>query len=57
MTSACATRVMLVPLVLAIIAFALYPQQALEHSEPTVQRVVGGAAAAVARRGRREAAR
>jgi NADH-quinone oxidoreductase subunit M len=32
----------LVPLVLAIIAFAVYPQQALRHSEPTVQKVVGG---------------
>jgi NADH-quinone oxidoreductase subunit M len=34
----------LVPLVAAILAFALYPQQALEHSEPTVSRVVAGAA-------------
>ena len=32
----------LVPLVLAILAFAVYPQQALEHSEPTVERIVGG---------------
>ena len=32
----------LVPLVLAIIAFAVYPQQALRHSEATVQKVVGG---------------
>jgi NADH-quinone oxidoreductase subunit M len=32
----------LVPLVLVILAFAVYPQQALEHSEATVQRVVGG---------------
>jgi NADH-quinone oxidoreductase subunit M len=30
----------LVPLVLVILAFAVYPQQALEHSEATVQRVV-----------------
>jgi NADH-quinone oxidoreductase subunit M len=32
----------LVPLVLAILAFGVYPQQALEHSEATVERVVGG---------------
>jgi NADH-quinone oxidoreductase subunit M len=32
----------LVPLVLVIIAFAVYPQQALDHSEPTVEKVVGG---------------
>jgi NADH-quinone oxidoreductase subunit M len=32
----------LVPLVLVIIAFAVYPQQALRHSEPAVERVVGG---------------
>ncbi len=32
----------LVPLVLVIIAFAVYPQQALRHSEPTVTKVVGG---------------
>jgi NADH-quinone oxidoreductase subunit M len=32
----------LVPLVLVILAFAVYPQQALEHSEATVERVVGG---------------
>jgi NADH-quinone oxidoreductase subunit M len=31
----------LVPLVLVIIAFAVYPQQALRDSEPTVQKVVG----------------
>jgi NADH-quinone oxidoreductase subunit M len=31
----------LVPLVLVIVAFAVYPQQALEHSEATVERVVG----------------
>jgi len=30
----------LVPLVAAILAFAVYPQQALRHSEPTVKRVV-----------------
>jgi NADH-quinone oxidoreductase subunit M len=34
----------LVPLVVAIVAFALYPQQALEHSQPTVKRVVAAAA-------------
>jgi len=33
----------LVPLVLCIIAFALYPQQALEHSEPSVKRAVAAA--------------
>jgi NADH-quinone oxidoreductase subunit M len=32
----------LVPLVLVILAFAVYPQQALEHSQATVERVVGG---------------
>jgi NADH-quinone oxidoreductase subunit M len=32
----------LVPLVLVILAFAVYPQQALEHSEASVERVVGG---------------
>jgi NADH-quinone oxidoreductase subunit M len=32
----------LVPLVLAILAFGVYPQQALDHSEATVQKVVGG---------------
>jgi NADH-quinone oxidoreductase subunit M len=32
----------LVPLVLVIIAFAVYPQQALRDSEPTVEKVVGG---------------
>jgi NADH-quinone oxidoreductase subunit M len=44
----------LVPLVLVILAFALYPQQALTHSEPTVKRVVQAAAPgsdAVAQRG------
>jgi NADH-quinone oxidoreductase subunit M len=44
----------LVPLVLCIIAFALYPQQALKHSEPTVKRVVAAASpdtTAVAQRG------
>ena len=35
----------LVPLVLVILAFAVYPQQALEHSEASVERVVGGPAA------------
>jgi NADH-quinone oxidoreductase subunit M len=35
--------VVLVPLVLCILAFALYPQQALEQSEPTVARVVSAA--------------
>jgi NADH-quinone oxidoreductase subunit M len=33
----------LVPLVLVILAFALYPQQALKDSEPTVTRIVAGA--------------
>jgi NADH-quinone oxidoreductase subunit M len=32
----------LVPLVLVILAFAVYPQQALEHSEATVEKLVGG---------------
>jgi len=32
----------LVPLVLVILAFAVYPQQALEHSEGAVERVAGG---------------
>jgi NADH-quinone oxidoreductase subunit M len=32
----------LVPLVLVILAFAVYPQQALDHSEASVERVVGG---------------
>jgi NADH-quinone oxidoreductase subunit M len=32
--------VVIVPLVLAIVAFALYPQQALEHSEPAVKSAV-----------------
>jgi hypothetical protein len=31
--------------VLVILAFAVYPQQALEHSEATVERVVGTPAA------------
>jgi NADH-quinone oxidoreductase subunit M len=31
----------LVPLVLVILAFAVYPQQALDHSEASVERVVG----------------
>ena len=35
----------LVPLVLVIIAFAVYPQQALKQSEATVERVVGAPAA------------
>jgi hypothetical protein len=34
----------LVPLVLVILAFAVYPQQALDHSEATVERVVGAPA-------------
>jgi NADH-quinone oxidoreductase subunit M len=34
----------LVPLVLVIIAFAVYPQQALDHSEATVEKVVGAVA-------------
>ena len=33
----------LVPLVLVILAFAVYPQQALEHSEASVERVVSSA--------------
>jgi len=32
----------LVPLVLVIVAFAVYPQQALKHSQASVERVVGG---------------
>jgi NADH-quinone oxidoreductase subunit M len=32
----------LVPLVLVILAFAVYPQQALEHSQPSVERIVRG---------------
>jgi NADH-quinone oxidoreductase subunit M len=32
----------LVPLVLVILAFAVYPQQALNHSEASVERVVSG---------------
>jgi NADH-quinone oxidoreductase subunit M len=36
---------LLVPLVLAILAFAVYPQQALEQSEATVEKVVGAPAA------------
>ena len=35
----------LVPLVLVIIAFAVYPQQALEQSEATVEKVVRAPAA------------
>jgi NADH-quinone oxidoreductase subunit M len=35
----------LVPLVVAILAFAVYPQQALNHSEATVERIVGQPAA------------
>ena len=38
----------LVPLVLAILAFAVYPQQALDHSAPSVERVVSGGSEAVA---------
>jgi NADH-quinone oxidoreductase subunit M len=44
----------LVPLVLVILAFAVYPQQALDHSEASVQKVVaapGGGADAVAQKG------
>jgi len=43
----------LAPLVLAIIAFAVYPQQALRHSEPTVRQVVAasGDTDAVAQKG------
>ena len=36
----------LVPLVLAIVAFAVYPQQALRHSEATVEQVVAAPAGA-----------
>ena len=35
---------MLVPLVAVIIAFAIYPQQALDSSQASVERVVGAAA-------------
>ena len=35
----------LVPLVLVILAFAVYPQQALDDSQASVERVVGAAAA------------
>ena len=44
---------MLVPLVVAILAFALYPQQALEDAEPKVAQVVAAAAgeSAVAQEG------
>ncbi len=35
----------LVPLVLVILAFAVYPQQALNHSEATVEKVVGASGA------------
>jgi NADH-quinone oxidoreductase subunit M len=44
----------LVPLVLCILAFALYPQKALEHSEPSVKRAIaaaGSTSSAVAQRG------
>jgi NADH-quinone oxidoreductase subunit M len=42
----------LVPLVLVILAFAIYPQQALNHSEATVEKVVAVPAAdAVAQKG------
>jgi len=44
----------LVPLVLVILAFAVYPQQALDHSEASVQKVVaapGGGADAIAQKG------
>jgi len=34
----------LVPLVIAIVAFAVYPQGALTHSEPAVKRVVQASA-------------
>jgi NADH-quinone oxidoreductase subunit M len=34
----------LVPLVLVILAFAVYPQQALDHSQASVERVVAGTA-------------
>ena len=37
---ACATRLVLVPLVLAILAFALYPQRALDDAEPAVRAAV-----------------
>jgi NADH-quinone oxidoreductase subunit M len=37
----------LVPLVLVILAFAVYPQQALEHSEASVERVVAAPSASV----------
>ena len=35
--------VVLVPLILAIVAFALYPQGALTHSEPAVKAVLAPA--------------
>jgi NADH-quinone oxidoreductase subunit M len=38
----------LVPLVVAVLAFAVYPQQALDHSEATVERVVGAPSEALA---------
>ena len=44
----------LVPLVLVVLAFAVYPQQALDHSEASVQKVVaapGGGADAIAQKG------
>jgi NADH-quinone oxidoreductase subunit M len=37
----------LVPLVLVILAFAVYPQQALDDSEASVERVVAAPAEAV----------
>jgi NADH-quinone oxidoreductase subunit M len=47
-----ADALVLVPLVLVILAFAVYPQQALDHSQATVERVVGapGGSDAVAQR-------
>jgi NADH-quinone oxidoreductase subunit M len=41
----------LVPLVLVILAFAVYPQQALRHSEVTVDRVVDASGETVAQAG------
>jgi NADH-quinone oxidoreductase subunit M len=48
-----ADALVLVPLVLVILAFAVYPQQALDHSEATVERVVAAPAGsdAVAQQG------
>jgi NADH-quinone oxidoreductase subunit M len=37
-----ADALVLVPLVLVILAFAVYPQQALDHSQATVEKVVAG---------------